>query len=122
MTKKSIPTGDGKSKGAGQTHQEYVPLVLNLSVKGTQAKTTVVEIGTGTTIRNSDFRVSPHLFALLGSKKRAFENLLQYERMEEMLRLIRDMGELVYTSVVEHLGLEHLFEEGGYRVSVHSEG
>jgi hypothetical protein len=122
MKKMSTHTGDEKSKRAEQTHQEYVPLVLNLSVKGTQAKTTVVEVGTGTTIRSSDFHVGSHLFALLGSKKRAFENLLKYERMEEMLRLIRDIGELVYTSVVEHLKLEHLFEEGGYRVSVHAEG
>ncbi len=107
---------------AVQAQQVYIPMVLNLWVNGTKVKATVVEVERGTTLRSSDFHVSSHLFPLLGSKKKACENLLQYGQHEETLSIIRDIGELVYTSIFEHLGLEHLFTGGGYRVSVHAQG
>ena len=99
----------------------FNPLVLNLWIKGSTARATVVEVERGTTLRNSDFPVSSHLIPLLGSKKRACENLLQYGRYEEIRNAMKDIGELVYTSVFVPLGLEHLFSSGGYRVSVHAQ-
>ena len=100
----------------------YPPLVLNLWFNGTRAKATVVEVERGTTLRSRDFHVSSHLFPLIGSKKQSCEKLLQYGQYEETLVVFRDIGELVYSSVFAHLGLEHLFMEGGYRVSVHAQG
>ena len=98
--------------------QPYAPLVLNLSLKGTRVKATVVGMERGTRLRSSDFLVAPHLIPMFGSRKRSLENQLQHERLPESLRAMRDIGELVYDSVFKQLGLEYLFDERPYRVHV----
>jgi hypothetical protein len=101
-----------------QAQQAYAPLVLNLSLKGTRVKATVVGVERGTTLKSCDFSVAAHLIPMFGSKKRAFENLLQHGKLTESLNAMRDIGELVYDSVFKHLGLEYLFDERPYRVHI----
>ncbi len=111
-----------QSRTPGPDLHGGLPLVMNLSINGTRVNATVVEIGTGTAIKRSDFNISNRLFSLLGSKKRSCESLLQNGRNRSVLQLVREMGELVYESIIAHLGVEHLFREGGYRVNIHCEG
>jgi hypothetical protein len=103
------------------SRQVYTPLVLDLWVKGSRCKATLVEVTGGTTLRTEDFHVNSRLIPLLGSKKRACEKLLQFGHLSETRAAMREIGELVYESIFSQLGLEHLFTGGGFRVNVHAQ-
>jgi hypothetical protein len=98
------------------------PLVMSLSVRGTRATATIVEIASGTRIQSRNIPLSKRLIPLLAAKKRDVERLLQFGYMEGAGTRMRELGERVYEHIFRPLGLEKLFTDGGYVVNLRCEG
>jgi hypothetical protein len=108
----------GVSAGSG------TPLVLSIAARGTGMRATLVEIGTGsrTHIRNASLQPGAHFFPRLIEKRKQVEKLFQLGEMCEALVRMRELGRIVYDSVLSRIGLDRLFDQGGFAVHVRCEG
>jgi len=122
MKQRHAIAGLGISAGTELKRGHGIPLILNLSARGTNARATIVEVGTGTAIQEKNLPLNKQLFPLLVEEKKEVENLFRFGRLEEAQSRIRGLGKVVYRHTLGPLGLRKLFEDGGYVVNIRCEG
>jgi hypothetical protein len=112
VVKTQVPSGSG------------FPLVLDLSSRGTGVRATVVEIGTGacTRIRNRRLQPGAQFFLRVNKKRRQGETLLQLGRYHDALVLFRELGEMVWDSILSPIDLDRIFDTGGFAIHARCEG
>jgi hypothetical protein len=99
-------------------NRKKVPLVLQIDGAPGALEITVVEMNRGTRISRHRVPTGEGFFALLGRKARALEELLRAGKTKRYESTLKQLGALVYETLLRPCGLDALFTGGGYAVDV----
>lgn len=99
-----------------QINQECRPLIINLMIGYETLNATVVRVSRGTCIKNYSFQLNKTLFPLLKNKKRQGETFLRNGKDGDFISTLKEIGSVIYESILRNLELEELFSKGGYTV------
>ncbi|HUT66795.1 MAG TPA: CHAT domain-containing protein [Spirochaetota bacterium] len=100
---------------------ERVPLVLNFTLADGSMKVAVVGLEGETFVKNYTCSAPDTLFGLIDRKMRIGEDLFSRGRQKEFISSLIEIGDLVYSNILQPLELGALFSEGGYRVYIAGE-
>jgi hypothetical protein len=98
-------------------NRKKVPLVLQMNRAPEALEITVVEMNRGTRISRHLVPAGEGFFALLARKERVLEELLRAGRTKRYENALKQLGELVYDTLLRPCGLDTLFS-GGYAIDV----
>jgi hypothetical protein len=97
---------------------ERLPLILSFTRSDGSLKATVVGIEGETFVRNYTCSLSETLVPLISRKMHVGEDLCSRGRQKAFISILREIGELVYSNILEPLDLDLLFSSGGYSVYI----
>lgn len=99
-------------------NRKKVPLVFQMDRTPKALEITVVEMNRGTRINRHHIPAGDGFFALLERKARVLEELLRAGKTKRYESSLKQLGALVYETLLQPCGLDALFTGGGYAIDV----